>query len=238
MARRQEAGLLLPLPPGWVELKAFQEDAEALGWFDTLLAQTPGLTPESSAELRGHFARARAAVVDQPVDAAGVVITTLADATRGDLADEELTMWAFTVSQVVLPGPSELNPMAVIERHLATGAELSPDDLTETFRTPDGRDGIAVHTTLERQHVDVAVLEPLGGGGDAGGLVLAAVALGPVSERSNRVLLTTGVCPRSQERPWMALMQAHLTVGARVWSGDDPLPPGPLVYDATGGDVR
>lgn len=208
-------GVALPVPPGWIELKAYADDAEAAAGFDRMLGDTPGVDEVLAARLRKEFQRARAGVAASQVDSAGVLLTTTASEPTPDAIRDGLTVWAFTASVVVLPGPADLNPMAVIERYVGQHPWGADDEL-EPFSTLDGRDGVAIHTTLDA-HADAlpawVAVDP--DDGTPGGLVMAGVVL-PSPDGVSRVLVTVGVCPTLEERPWLALQQAHLTVGARV----------------------
>lgn len=226
--------LVVPVPPGWVELRAFEDDAAAEAWFERVLAATRGLDTSTAETLRAGYGPIRRALREVPVDAAGLLLTTVGDVTDPDFGPDDLTVWVFTLTQVVLPGTAELNPMAVVERYLGTGPGSQPigeDDLTETFRTHDGRDGVAIHSTAAQQRLDPRLLSAAGLGPDAG-VVHAAVALGPLPDGSSRMLVSTGLCRGLEERPLMALTQAQLTLGATVRAVGD-LDGSRVVLDAT-----
>ena len=149
------------------------------------------------------------------------------------LSPEDLTVWLFTLQQVVLPGTADLDPVAVIESYV--GSETRAEaELVESFTTQDGRSGLALHGRAAAYDVDLGPLHASGLAVEDPGVVQAVVHLGALPDGSNRVLVTTGMCPSLADRPVMALVQAHLTVGARPWRRGEALPDGALVLDATG----
>lgn len=226
------AVLRTAVPPGWIELKAIEDDEQARQWFDELLDLTPGLYDEAGrASLHEVFQQARAQVALLPVDAAGAFFTVL--------EEDRPTLWAFTLTQVPFPESRDINVMAVVERFLSsqTGRQgLGPDDVVETFQTQDGRDGVAIYTT--------GSVDPSSGrvGGhipqldaDALGVVYGAVRLPRLDDaQQDVVLVVSGVAPTLEERPLMALIAANLTVHATLQHADEPMPPGRVAVDAAG----
>lgn len=227
--------LLVPVPAGWVELAAFDDDAAATAWFDRLLDATAGLDEISRAHLRDVHRRLRAALAGQSFDAAGVMLSVRQDSEHepADLSPQDLTVWLFTLQQVVLPGTPDLDPVAVIERYVGSEAR-DEAELVESFTTHDGRSGLALHGRAAAYDVDLGPLQASGLALDDPGVVQAVVHLGALPDGSNRVLVTTGLCPSLADRPVMALVQAHLTIGARPWREGDALPEGAVVLDAVG----
>jgi hypothetical protein len=224
--------LWVHVPPGWIELAAFAGDAEALAWFGRLLDETPDLFAATArAELMRTYAAVRSQVDHGLVDSAGTLVTTL--------PDDTVTIWQFTLRVVDLPPSGDVNPMAVVQRFLAAEQaggtdELGTDDLVEEFRTEDGRDGVAIHTTAPAgengplllrhvPHADPAAL----------GVVYAAVRLHRSSGGDfDRLAVVTGVAPTVAERLPMALVAAQLTLSARLRNARSDPPPGPVAVDA------
>jgi hypothetical protein len=235
-----DTALLVPVPAGWVELAAFEDDASATAWFDRLLDDTPGLDEISRAHLHDVHRRLRSALAGRSFDAAGAMLAvrqdrepSYDDTGRLTLTDDDLTVWVFLLQQVVLPGTSDLDPVAVIEAYVGSEARAEAE-LVESFTTADGRSGLALHGRAAAYDVDLAPLTAAGLEPDDPGVVQAVMHLGALPDHSNRVLVTTGLCPTFADRPVMALAQAHLTIGARPWRRGDDLPEGTVVLDATG----
>ena len=215
-----DAALTLAVPPGWIELKAFDDDAEALRWFTGLLDSTPALFDEPTRRhLLECYRVARAEALGLPVDCAGVLMTVY---------DGAPTLWTYTVVVIALPSSGEVNSMAVLQRYLESDgrSHLGPEDLLESVDTPAGQEVVAIHTTSP---VAPALVEQvgdrvpgLGGAGSALGVVHSAVRL-PRSpgEDVDRLVLVTGVAPRLEERLAMSLVAAQLTLTARAGSSAD-----------------
>jgi hypothetical protein len=224
--------LWVGIPPGWIELVAHEDDAEAARWFDRLLDQTPDLFDEPGRRvLRASYDEVRRQMPQGAVDAAGVLVTTLPD---GDV-----TLWQFTVTVVPVPPSGDVNVMAVIERFLASEAGRrpldDPDDLVESFRTDDGRDGVAIHTTASvADDGRLAGLVPAATP-DRLGVVYAAVRLNrPATATADRLAVVTGVAPTVAQRLPMSIVAAQLTLSARLRDGAAPAPPGRVDVDTTG----
>jgi hypothetical protein len=224
--------LWVGIPPGWIELVAHEDDAEAARWFDRLLDQTPDLFDESGRDiLRRSYDEVRQQLPQTAVDSAGVLITTL--------ADDEVTLWQFTITIVPVPPSGDVNVMAVVERFLASDAGRrpldDPDDLVESFRTDDGRDGVAIHTTTAvsdggRLSSNVPTAEP-----ERLGVVYAAVRLNrPAAATADKLAVVTGVAPTVEQRLPMSIVAAQITLSARLRDGDSPPPPGRVDVDTTG----
>lgn len=224
--------LWIGIPPGWIELVAHEDDVEAARWFDRLLDQTPDLFDEAGRDvLRRSYDEVRRELPQTGVDAAGVLITTL--------ADDEVTLWQFTVTIVPVPPSGDVNVMAVVERFLESDAGRrpldDPDDLVETFRTDDGRDGVAIHTTTNLSDDGRLASHVPGARSDRLGVVYAAVRLNrPASATADRLAVVTGVAPTIEQRLPMSIVAAHLTLSARLRDGDAPRPPGRVDVDTTG----
>jgi hypothetical protein len=222
-------------PPGWIELVAIADEEEAARWFGELLDRTPQLFErgKTRAELLRTYRAVWQQVHDSPVDSAGALVTTLLDGTA--------TIWQFTLRIVDLPATGDVNPMAVLERFLAAeqgpaSDVLGPEDITETFRTEDGRDGVAIHATSRLGRDGETLPQNVSGADPAAlGVVYAAVRLdrSPGTD-ADRLLLVTGVAPTVGERLAMALVAAQLTVSAQLGEpGSGPLP-GRVDLDTTG----
>lgn len=232
MASPADTLLRTAVPPGWIELKAFADDAEAERWFGELLDLTPDLYDAGQrAHLEEVYRQARAQVAQLPVDAAGVLFTVL--------EDDRPTLWSFTLTQVPFPESRDVNVLGVLERFLASEAGrrgLGSDDVVETFETADGRDGVAIYTTGSVDPVTGHVGEHVPHlDAEALGVVHGAVRL-PRLDGAQRdvVLVVSGVAPTLDERPLMALVAAQLTVNATLQPADQPLPPGRVAVDAVG----
>jgi hypothetical protein len=232
-AAEQGAGseLWFLVPPGWIELAAFETEAEATTWFDRVLAQSAAVLDEGTrTELARIYAAVRGRAPHGLVDSAGALVTTL--------PDDTVTLWAFTVRVLDMPPSGDVNPMAVVERFLAAeqeaGApELADADLVETFRTRDGRDGVAIHTSVAAPRPFEA--EVPGTDPEALGVVYAAVRLRrPPGAAADRLVLVTGVSPNVGQRLPMAVVAAGLTLSAQVRAEGEEPPPGRIDIDATG----
>jgi hypothetical protein len=220
-----QRALWVAVPPGWIEFKAHGTPAEARRWFAGLLDQhADELAPVRTA-LESAFEQVRAAVAEQPVDAAGALVTVV---------DEAVTLWQYTVTLVPVPEPGDINVMAVLERYLGStpgAAPLADDDLVEEFVTSDGRDGIAVHTSVVASdpgllldhvpHVEPAAL----------GAVHATV---PVRGDRRLLAMITGVSPTVEERPLMAMVAAQMADTVQIRGLDDDPPAGRVDVDTTG----
>lgn len=224
--------LWVGIPPGWIELVAHEDDAEAARWFDRLLDQTPDLFDDAGREvLRDSYDQVRRQMPRGAVDAAGVLVTTL--------ADDEVTLWQFTVTVVPVPPSGDVNVMAVVERFLdsETGRRPldDPDDLVESFRTDDGRDGVAIHTTARVSDDGRLARNVPGTDADRLGVVYAAVRLNrPATATADRLAVVTGVAPSVAQRLPMSIVAAQLTLSARLRDGDADAPPGRVDVDTTG----
>lgn len=225
-------------PPGWIELVAFPDDETASAWFDGLLDQTPELRDEAGPLLREAYRTARAEAAGTPVDSAGAIVT-LVDGDEGADGPDRVTVWQYSVRLLLLPPAQGIDLMTVVERFLASPAGRRglehADDLVESFTTPDGRSGIAVHATAAaddperlRQHLPHAAPDRLG-------TVVAATRFPHVAgDPRERVLLVSGICPRPEERTAMSLVAAHIVASARLRGADDAPLPGRIDVDATG----
>lgn len=237
MARPDEGDeLWLAVPPGWIELVAHNDDAEASAWFERLLDQTPALFDDDGrAILRQAYDEVRRQMPQGLIDAAGVLITSLDDDADANAA----TLWQFSVAVVPAPPSGDVNLMAVVERFLDSPQGRRPltdeDDLVESFRTEDGRDGVAIHTTTRVD--DGGRLAGNVPGTDPArlGVVYAAVRLNrPRAATADRIAVVTGVAPNVEQRLAMSLVAAGLTLSAQLRDHDDAPPPGRVHLDATG----
>lgn len=218
-------------PPGWIELVAHEDDEEAARWFDRLLAKTPDLVDEAGlARLRSTFAEVRRQMPRDLVDSAGVLVTVL--------EDDEVTLWQYTVTLMTPPQAGDVNVMAVIERFLesAEGREpLGEDDFVESFHTPDGRDGVAVHTTTTLDDGGRLAANIPGANPARLGVVYAAVRLNRVRGASgDRLAIIVGTAPNVEQRLPMSIIAAQVLMSARLRDSDADPPAGRIDVDATG----
>jgi hypothetical protein len=228
-----EPFLALAVPPGWIELKAFTDDDTAVAWFGSLLDLTPDLfDDEARAELLECYRIAREQVRDLPVDSAGALMTAY---------DGRATVWTYTATLIAFPPSGELNAMTVLQRYLRADGQrhVGPDDLIETFDTDDGREVVAVHTSVPldadlRDRLSASLPD---GGQEPGvaGVVQSAIRI-PRAEGddADRAVLVTGVAPRLEERLPMSLVAAQLTLSARLLAAG-ALPHGKVVPSVTSG---
>lgn len=225
-------------PPGWIELVAFDDDEEAAAWFDGLLDQTPELRDGAGPLLREAYRTARAEARGAPVDSAGALVT-LVDGDDGPDGPDRVTVWQYAVRLLLLPPAQGIDLMTVVERFLASpagGRRLEhDDDLVESFTTPDGRPGVAVHSVLEasdpeRLRRDLPHADPE----HLGTVVAAARFPHVVGDRRERILLVSGICPRPEERTAMSLVAAHIVASARLRGSAQPPLPGRIDVDTTG----
>lgn len=224
--------LWVAIPPGWIELVAHDDDDEAARWFERLLAKTPTTFGEKGTEiLRSSYDEVRRQMPRDLIDAAGALLTTL--------EDDAVTLWQFTVSVIAGPPSGDVNIMAVVERFMESpqGREslTDKDDLVENFQTPDGRDGIAIHTTT-RIDDGGRLAENIPGTDSARlGVVYAAVRLNRAkSSTADRIAVITGIAPNLTQRLPMSIIAAQLTLSARLRDSDGPSVPGRIDVDATG----
>jgi hypothetical protein len=218
-------------PPGWIELVAHEDDEEAAAWFDRLLAKTPDLVDEAGADLlRRTFAEVRRQMPRDLVNSAGVIVTTL--------EDDEVTLWQYTLTLMTPPQAGDVNLMAVVERFLESpeGREpLGEGDFVESFHTPDGRDGIAVHTTTSLDDGGRLAANIPGANPDRLGVVHAVVRLNRVRGASgDRLAVIVGTAPNVEQRLPMSIIAAQVLVSARLRDSDAEPPVGRIDVDATG----
>jgi len=218
-------------PPGWIELVAHEDDEEAARWFDRLLAKTPDLIDEAGLDLlRRTFADVRRQMPRDLVDSAGVLVTTL--------EDDAVTLWQYTITLLTPPQAGDVNLMAVVERFLESpeGREpLGEGDFVESFRTPDGRDGVAVHTTTNLDDGGRLASNIPGATPNRLGVVHAAVRLNRVRGASgDRLAVIVGTAPKVEQRLPMSIVAAQILVSARLRDSDAEPPAGRVDVDATG----
>ncbi len=231
---RPDAGdeLWVAVPPGWIELVAHADDDEARLWFERLLDRTPDLFDDDGrAILRQSFDDVRRQVPRGALDAAGVLVTTL--------EDDSVTLWQFSIATLPVPPSGDVNMMAVIERFLDSpqgrNPLTDPDDLVESFRTEDGRDGVAIHTTTRVDDGGRLASTVPGTDPERLGVVHAAVRLNrPRSATADTIAIITGVAPNVQQRLAMSIVAAQITLSARLRDSDDAPLPGRVDVDATG----
>jgi hypothetical protein len=226
--------LWVQVPPGWLELVAFDADPAAEAWLTSLIDATPALLDATSeANLRAAYEHARSRTKGFDVASAGALVTVL--------PDQKVTVWQFTITVLTIPvhgaAATEINPMRVITQFIQgeMSAGHREDDTVETFETADGRDGVAIYTATQlddgaAMRANIAHAEP-----DALGVVYAAVRLPLVPDDSApRVALITGVAPTVAERELMAWVVAQLAVTVELRPADAVAPAGRIDVDARG----
>lgn len=223
--------LWFAIPAGWIELVAHENDEEAAQWFDRLLGKTPDTFDEAAKKiLRSSYDEVRRQMPRGLVDAAGALITSL---------DDEVTLWQFSVTLLSMPPAGDVNVMAVIEKFMnsAQGREgvIGDGDFIENFQTPDGRDGIAIHTTTQIDDNGRLAANVPGVDADRLGVVYAAVRLNrPSTASSDRLAVVTGVAPNVEQRLAMAIVAAQITISARLHDSDAEPLPGRIDVDVAG----
>jgi hypothetical protein len=220
-----QRALWVAVPPGWIEFKAHRTPEEARRWFAGLVDLHAQELAPSRQTLEAAFEQVREAVSVQPVDAAGAVVTVV---------DDRATLWQYTLTLVDVPESGDINVMAVIERYLhsAAGAEpLTDADVVEEFVTTDGRDGMAVHTSVAAVDAGRLLEHVAHARADQLGVVHAAV---PVRGQRRLVAMITGVAPTVEERPLMAMVAAQMADTVQLRALTDAPPAGRVDVDTTG----
>lgn len=216
------------LPPGWIELTAFRDEAALRRFLDAQLdADAERYDAEQRERVVGACLTGHRVLEGQGWLHAGGIVTHVPH-DGGWLP----TVWAVAVGVVPHPDPHDLDLAALAERVLprALAASLAVD-ATEVFDVGDGRRGIVLGATMPLPPVDddlprLAQLDPQALG--------VYVCLVPVPGLPDRLGVTIGVAPHRDERAAMSLLAGQMAVSLRVLEDTGALDRDTVLVDTTG----
>jgi hypothetical protein len=216
------------LPPGWIELAAFRDEATMRSFLDEQLAADGEAFTTEQRSMVGHACAAVFGLVrPQRWLHLGAVVTQV----PGEAADWRTTVWTVGVGVMPLPESGDVDPIAVAERVLG---RMDGVEASETFRLDDGRHGIvlAMTTSVDLSGLDfdpLAYLPQLDP--QALGVYLCLL---PVPGLPEHVGVTIGVAPNRTERGPMSFLAGQMATSLHAVTDPTELPSAHVLVDTTG----
>lgn len=228
------AVLATGLPPGWLEVGAFDDERALTTFLDALLdVDADRFDPGQRDALVHACLLARAAVHGQGWLHLGAVATYVHD---GD-GQWRTTLWTVGVGLVAVPDLDDVNPVGLAERVLG---RVEAVEAVESFRLDDGRDGVALSTTarldLATLPVDADQLHERLPGLTPGALGVVVYLL-PVPGLPGHLGLTVGVAPNRGERTPLSFLAGQMATSVRRVEDVRELPAHQILVDTTGTTV-
>jgi hypothetical protein len=215
------------LPPGWIEIGAFRDEATLRGFLEEQLSVDRDLfDADQRAMVVDACSLAHALVRPQQWLHLGAVVTYV----PGQGGDWRTTVWTIGVGLLRTPDIGDIDPLAVAERVLGS---VSGVEVCESFQLDDGRRGVVLGLLVS---VDP---DTLGGAPVRQLPQLDLQALGgyacllPVPGLPGHVGVTIGVAPNREERGPMSVLAAQMATSLRVLADPAELPSEQVLVDVT-----
>ena len=215
------------LPPGWIELAAFDGETTLRAFLDAQLDVDAELfSPEHRDLLVDGCLLAHSMLSGQRWLHLGAVATWLPI----DDTQMRTTVWTVGVGLLSIPQLGDIHPIGVAERVLGRRGDVQQ---VEPFQLPDGRDGVVIGATTSFDVAELSFdptaympqLRP-----DELGVYIVLL---PVVDLPDHLGVTVGVAPNLDERGPMSVLASQMAVSLQRLDRAGDVPPDYVLVDST-----